>query len=208
MSDSFVTSGTVARQAPLSMRFPRQEYWRGLPFPSLGDLPDPRDWVSVSCIGRQILYHRATLEAHLALSISDGRVRISTCNDTIPIPLGKSHGPVVRWLSEVELKLAKPPSSAFRLFLCGRPPLWLLHMRNEGRGELCRVTCFLRSQGIGNVLETSRVDTKDKTLNIQNPTWPLSGPLSCSWQDSLRQGSADWMKENESLVQTKAWVQC
>ena len=27
-------------QAPLSMRFPRQEYWSGLPFPSPGDLPD------------------------------------------------------------------------------------------------------------------------------------------------------------------------
>ena len=23
------------------MRFPRQDYWSGLPFPSLGDLPDP-----------------------------------------------------------------------------------------------------------------------------------------------------------------------
>ena len=32
---------TVARQAPLSMGFSRQEYWRGLPFPSPGDLPDP-----------------------------------------------------------------------------------------------------------------------------------------------------------------------
>ena len=27
--------------APLSMGFFRQEYWSGLPFPSLGDLPDP-----------------------------------------------------------------------------------------------------------------------------------------------------------------------
>ena len=27
-------------QAPLSMEFPRQEYWHGLPFPSPGDLPD------------------------------------------------------------------------------------------------------------------------------------------------------------------------
>ena len=26
---------------PLSMRFPRQEYWSGLPFPSPGDLTDP-----------------------------------------------------------------------------------------------------------------------------------------------------------------------
>ena len=28
-------------QAPLSLGFPRQEYWSGLPFPSPGDLPDP-----------------------------------------------------------------------------------------------------------------------------------------------------------------------
>ena len=37
----FVTSWTVACQAPLSMGFSRQEYWTGLPFPSPGDLPDP-----------------------------------------------------------------------------------------------------------------------------------------------------------------------
>ena len=30
-----------ACQVPLSMEFSRQEYWSGLPFPSLGDLPDP-----------------------------------------------------------------------------------------------------------------------------------------------------------------------
>ena len=32
---------TVALQAPLSMGFPRQGYWSGLPFPSPGDLPAP-----------------------------------------------------------------------------------------------------------------------------------------------------------------------
>ena len=37
---TLVTSWTVACQAPLSMRFPRQGYWSGLPFPSPGDLPD------------------------------------------------------------------------------------------------------------------------------------------------------------------------
>ena len=36
----FVTPWTVARQAPLSMGFPRQEYWSGLPFPPPGDLSD------------------------------------------------------------------------------------------------------------------------------------------------------------------------
>ena len=36
-----VTPWTVARQSPLSLRFPRQEYWNGLPFFSPGDLPNP-----------------------------------------------------------------------------------------------------------------------------------------------------------------------
>ena len=31
----------IACQAPLSMGLSRQEYWSGLPLPSLGDLPDP-----------------------------------------------------------------------------------------------------------------------------------------------------------------------
>ena len=37
----FVTPWTVAHQAPLSMRLPRQKYWSELPFPTPGDLPDP-----------------------------------------------------------------------------------------------------------------------------------------------------------------------
>ena len=36
-----MTPWTVARQAPLSVGFSREEYWSGLPFPSPGDLPDP-----------------------------------------------------------------------------------------------------------------------------------------------------------------------
>ena len=36
------TPWTVACQAPLSMGFSQQEYWSGVPFPSPGDLPDPR----------------------------------------------------------------------------------------------------------------------------------------------------------------------
>ena len=41
VSDSFMTLWTVAHQASLSMGFPRQEYWSGLPFPSPEDLPNP-----------------------------------------------------------------------------------------------------------------------------------------------------------------------
>ena len=37
----FASPQTAAHQAPLSIEFPRQEYWSGLPFPTPGDLPDP-----------------------------------------------------------------------------------------------------------------------------------------------------------------------
>ena len=52
----FATPWTVARQVPLSMKFSRQEYWNGLPFPE--DLPDLglKPGCLVSCIGRWVLY--------------------------------------------------------------------------------------------------------------------------------------------------------
>ena len=52
--------------SPLSMGFSRQEYCSELPFPTPGDLPDLRinHHLCVSCIGRRVLYHWATWEAH------------------------------------------------------------------------------------------------------------------------------------------------
>ena len=68
VSAPFVT-WTVARQAPLSMRFPKQEYWSGLPFSPLGGLPDPGLSVSgISCIGRWILYLWTTWESPSLIS--------------------------------------------------------------------------------------------------------------------------------------------
>ena len=55
----FATPWTVACWPPLSMKFSRQEYWGGLPFPPSGDLSDPGlnsvSWIS--CISRSILHH-------------------------------------------------------------------------------------------------------------------------------------------------------
>ena len=66
LSYSFVTPWTIACQAPLSMRFPRQEYWSRLPFPSPGNLPNPgikpMSFVS-SALAKWILYYCATREA-------------------------------------------------------------------------------------------------------------------------------------------------
>ena len=56
----FLTPWTVAGQAPLSVGFPRQEYWSGWPFPSPGDLPDPG---TEPAVGRRILYYSASREA-------------------------------------------------------------------------------------------------------------------------------------------------
>ena len=42
MSNSFATPWTLAHQTPLSIAFPKQEYWSGLSSPSLGDFLDPR----------------------------------------------------------------------------------------------------------------------------------------------------------------------
>ena len=67
----FAIPWTVTHQAPLSLRFSRQEYWSGFPFPTPGDLPDPRyrnHFSGVSCIGRQIFCHWTTREAHTMLT--------------------------------------------------------------------------------------------------------------------------------------------
>ena len=52
----FVSLWTVVCQGPLSMGFPRQEYWSGLPFPTPGDLPNSGIEPCISYIGRWILY--------------------------------------------------------------------------------------------------------------------------------------------------------
>ena len=65
----FATQCTVARQAPPSMGFSRQEHWSGLPFPPPGIFLT-QDRTRVSCTGRQILYHWATRDAQLVLYIN------------------------------------------------------------------------------------------------------------------------------------------
>ena len=46
----FVTTWTVALQAPLSMGFSRQAYWNGLPFPTSEESSWLRDWTYISCV--------------------------------------------------------------------------------------------------------------------------------------------------------------
>ena len=73
----FVTPRTVAHQS-LSVRFPRQEYWSGLPFPPLGNLSDPgtepeppalqADSLPLSHLGSQnTLWYLCAVEHHTTL---------------------------------------------------------------------------------------------------------------------------------------------
>ena len=91
-----MTPWTIARQAPLSMAFPRQEYWNGLSFSIPGDLPEPGiEPASPAC--RQVLYRWATGEAHLLYSthvyyIANGLPLIYICVCVyIKNGLGKIH---------------------------------------------------------------------------------------------------------------------
>ena len=64
MSNSFAIPWTVAHQAPLSLEFPRQEYWSGLPFPSPGDFPDPGIEPVSPALADGFFYHWATRESN------------------------------------------------------------------------------------------------------------------------------------------------
>ena len=61
MSDSFLTPWTVARQAPLSMEFSRQEYRSELPFSSPGDVPNPG--LNLGLLHYRCILYWATREA-------------------------------------------------------------------------------------------------------------------------------------------------
>ena len=68
----FATPWTVACQAPLSVGFPRQEYWRGLPHPPPGDFPDPGiepTSLASPALAAGFFTTGTTWEAHIMLKI-------------------------------------------------------------------------------------------------------------------------------------------
>ena len=87
-----MTPLTVARQAPLYMRFSRQEYWSGLPFPSGGDQPNPGTEPIVSCIASGF-FTTEPPEKHLYLYTEEvKRVILKSSqflNDKRPVLMGQ-----------------------------------------------------------------------------------------------------------------------
>ena len=124
----FVTPWTVDCQAPLSMGFPRQEYWSRLPFFLQGIFP--MDWTRVSCIGRWIPYHWATWEIPfsslgnltiLTLPICSWHLLgftekfhkefVSPCTDTLDIDLKKENWMLIPSLTFISCAIMNELSS-------------------------------------------------------------------------------------------------
>ena len=89
----------VACQAPLSMGFPRQEYWSGLPFHSPRGSSQPKGSTQVFYIGRQILF----LLNHLGSPISMREVAFSAIIEMEELKLRKS---VLASLSSTEKRVS------------------------------------------------------------------------------------------------------
>ena len=74
---------TVARQAPLSIDFPRQEYWSGLLFPTPGDLPNPGIKPSSLVSPTLARQSRATIAAKSSFFLPGGSLRMGEAKEWV-----------------------------------------------------------------------------------------------------------------------------
>ena len=72
MSNFFATLWTVACQGPLSMGFPRQEYYSGLLFPSLEDLPKPQFEPPVPALAGGFFTTKPVFNVYPGVKLTDG----------------------------------------------------------------------------------------------------------------------------------------
>ena len=84
----FETPWTVAHQAPLSMEFPRKEYWSTLLFPTRGDLPDPGSEPASSASPALASIFLTTSTTRLARN-QRGNARVLTCSSILVDRLGE-----------------------------------------------------------------------------------------------------------------------
>ena len=129
------TLWTVARQAPLSMGFSRQEYWSGLPCPPPGDLPNPGiETRSPAAPALQVtslpLSHWEALILRSILGRLSERVRGREVPRACPFAPSFLHAPTVsHWSSQnlhgslLTFSLITPPSGEMSLGTA-RPATW------------------------------------------------------------------------------------
>ena len=92
----FEAQWTTAHQAPLSMGFLRQEYWRGLPFPPPGDLPDAR--IERVCPESPVWEVDSLPLSHLGSPPVGAALSVSIINKALPCVTGDKQGTSIQAL--------------------------------------------------------------------------------------------------------------
>ena len=103
MSNSFVTPWAVACQTPLSMGFPRQEYWSRLSFSFSRGSFWLRGQTHISCISRWILYHLGSPWPWIAQGCSSSMVSSGTQGPSFLFQLLEHGSCGLGWLLELYL---------------------------------------------------------------------------------------------------------
>ena len=103
----FATPWTVAHQAPLSMGFPRQEYWSGLPLPSPSNLPSPGiELVSPALAGRLFTTEpqkKTCLMFSLQILLL---LQLEACTFYQTLPISPTHSPCNKFCSLFQLQFS------------------------------------------------------------------------------------------------------
>ena len=180
-----MTPWIIACQTPLSLGFPRQEYWSGLPFHPPGESSQPRDRTHICCIAGRFFTTETLLEKLSTLLDVCSNIQINLCLHSFP-HIFSSSGP--GHLSPASISAAR---AQFRLvglfeseshFVIGEPMrslwVWLSWDYPWGRVYTCVCMCMyvclsvvlLRtsSQLIWQEIEVLRVISKQFTMNILN----------------------------------------
>ena len=156
-SDSLQPPWTVACWAPLSMGFPRQEYWRGLPFPSPGDLPDS---MSSSLQGRFLI---------------TGPPRKSHENEKLLNRCQAVHLPDSSRFKKQRALHQRPPGWPSFLSIVDREILW---KPSSVQGSPALVSCKTSTPGLANALPWGQ-----EVYSWANNTKTLHGFQPLSWTE-------------------------
>ena len=178
-----------SHQAPLSMRFPSQEYWSGLPFPPPGDLPDPGiEPASPALAGgiftiREALGLFASFTTANHLSLLGGATINAVSHPLLNLPvsptqffcLGELLSDSVVWQEQTQHSHL---SSVWGSLSCTSRWLWLKQREPWSYAFIVRVLCPQQ-------LSHSLISSQDSTLMILSqekvvraPSWFLLPPRS------------------------------